>query len=274
MRPNPTIEWRVLLMNDYDTIKSLEEALDSLSFWMRFWTALVVFGLIVEYVPEVLKLFKTRPFDRSLLRAVMGGILITVGVAGELYIEFRASSREDALRTANKTIIARLDREAADARTKQAEAEKELARLQLALRPRHLDHEKFLAELGGKPKARAKIWYVPNDSESFMLASQVYHWLGLGQGDGAAWDVSKPEPIPEQGGYAGLANAPGAVRFGPGLGVGVVANKLQLNDPFKNPTALSALTAALGVSLRTGITGLVEPSLPDDLFIVVVAQKP
>ncbi len=76
------------------TIDALERALNSLGWWLSFWTFIVVIGLIIEYSYDLNKLFRTKPFKRALLMPLVGALLITIGVAGELYVDFRAS--EDA----------------------------------------------------------------------------------------------------------------------------------------------------------------------------------
>jgi hypothetical protein len=53
---------------------------------------------------------------------IAGGILITVGVAGELFVQFKASGKETELRKANDEIFASLNAEAATARNDAAAA--------------------------------------------------------------------------------------------------------------------------------------------------------
>jgi len=61
--------------------------------WLTCFTALVVIGLILEYRKDVIELF--RSFEWPKLGSVIGGILVTVGVAGELFVGFLASNIED-----------------------------------------------------------------------------------------------------------------------------------------------------------------------------------
>jgi hypothetical protein len=86
-----------------------------------------------------------------------------------------------------------------------------------------LDTDKVVRSLKDKPKAKAAIWYVRDDTESYALAGQINNPLG----SGAGWSVTEPEPIPEQGGDPRFQNAPACVRFGPGLGVGMLVQKLD-----------------------------------------------
>jgi murein DD-endopeptidase MepM/ murein hydrolase activator NlpD len=98
-------------------IDALEKSLDSLEFWLTFWTALVVIGLVVEYWHDVADLITTKPFDWKKFQTIIGGILITAGVAGELSIQFKAASVEGKLRTASHQVEALLNKEAEDARS-------------------------------------------------------------------------------------------------------------------------------------------------------------
>jgi hypothetical protein len=108
-------------------IKALERSLDSLGVWLAAWTALVVVGLIVEFGEDLRELIVERPFKWRLFRAMVGGLLITVGVAGELFVQFKAAKVETKLRADSHEIEARLNKEAADANKEAADARKESA---------------------------------------------------------------------------------------------------------------------------------------------------
>lgn len=88
-------------------------------------------GLIVEYWREVVSAFKHHSSEprwkRLLSGVVIGGVFITVGVAGEMWIEFRSSRVETRLRNANNAQLASLNAEAAMARKDAAQAERDLA---------------------------------------------------------------------------------------------------------------------------------------------------
>jgi hypothetical protein len=103
-------------------INRLNSSSDSLSCWLGFWTALVVIGLVIEYAHDVWKFLFEKPRDLSLLRQVIGGILITAGVAGELAIGMRQSSVETQLRDANSKIAAFLNEKAGEAYERAAQA--------------------------------------------------------------------------------------------------------------------------------------------------------
>jgi hypothetical protein len=85
---------------------ALETSLDSLRFWLDLWTAVVVLGLVIEYGPEILEMWRKVVVRHSLKRlfTLIGGALITGGVAGELYVGITASGAEAKLRIVNGSI--------------------------------------------------------------------------------------------------------------------------------------------------------------------------
>src|SRR5476649_2232843 len=78
--------------------EALERSLDSWMYWLLIATGLVVIGLILEYFPELEKLVRVRPFDWSNLGHLSGAILVVIGVAGELAVQYQASRVETDLR--------------------------------------------------------------------------------------------------------------------------------------------------------------------------------
>lgn len=67
-------------------VKALESSLDSWGNWLTFFTLLVVLGLFFEYWHEIRDLIKERPFKLRHFIKVAGAVLVTVGVAGELWV--------------------------------------------------------------------------------------------------------------------------------------------------------------------------------------------
>ncbi|HME34965.1 MAG TPA: hypothetical protein VKF84_06980 [Candidatus Sulfotelmatobacter sp.] len=102
--------------------KALEKSLDFWGLMLLFFTALVVVGLVVEYWHDVQE-FWTRltwpmasfPWDK--FTALAGGILVTIGVAGELLVTYKASLVETQLRENSHKIETLLTQEAGDAAT-------------------------------------------------------------------------------------------------------------------------------------------------------------
>jgi hypothetical protein len=113
------------------TIDSLEKSLTSLEFWLLAATALVVLGLVLEYwheIPESIIELK-RAWAWKPLLVIIGGVLITVGVAGELAVQFFASQKETNLRKANDAVFSILNTKAAEASDRATKAENDTARL-------------------------------------------------------------------------------------------------------------------------------------------------
>jgi hypothetical protein len=109
-------------------IKSLEKSLDSLSVWLIVWTALVVLGLGVELADDLRKVVKERPIKWTKhLLVIGGGLLITMGVAGELFVQFKASKVETILRADSHQVEALLNKQAADANKEAEEVRNEAA---------------------------------------------------------------------------------------------------------------------------------------------------
>ena len=120
------------------TIDNLEKSLTSLEFWLFAATALVVLGLVLEYwheIPEAIIDLK-RAWAWKPLLVIIGAVLITVGVAGELAVQFFAARKETKLRKANDAVFSILNGRAAETLEHAAKAderasqnEKEAARL-------------------------------------------------------------------------------------------------------------------------------------------------
>ncbi|MGI9071884.1 MAG: hypothetical protein ACR2JB_11375 [Bryobacteraceae bacterium] len=79
----------------------------------------------MEYVPDIVVMVLDHAFDRHLV----AGLVITLGVAGELFAGLLASQKEGELRTTNALIIGETTERAAKA--EQAAAEANLARVKL-----------------------------------------------------------------------------------------------------------------------------------------------
>ena len=188
-------------------IGNLEASLDSLGSWLLCFTALVVIGLIVEYAHDLWKLFAERPFNTKLLITITGGILITVGVAGEMFIQFKASHVETDLRR-------RFNQEAQDARrraviaeAKTAELENknlilardlekertDLLALQVEVAPRVLDQMAVIRSLKSYAGQEATVECVP-DEEARHIATLISGAL-----QASDWIVNGKPPLRIEG---------------------------------------------------------------------------
>lgn len=102
--------------------KSLETSLHHLELWLALWTLAVVIGLLVEYGFDLPNNIRHKEWH-----IIAGAILITLGVAGELYVEARASIVETNLRGLSDSITGELNRQTADAERQVEVARKDAA---------------------------------------------------------------------------------------------------------------------------------------------------
>jgi hypothetical protein len=168
--------------------RTLERSLDSLGFWFFASTALVVAGLIAEYRHEIVEFWEEvrRPaamFPWQKFWAIVGGVLVTVGVAGELIVGIKASSKEGGLRTINHQIEALLSDKAsenerqAEQLSKDAEALKsENLKLEALIQPRSLtlkQQQDIGAACSKFSGHRVKLYVYVGDTEGKVLAAQM-----------------------------------------------------------------------------------------------------
>src|ERR1700689_5801593 len=111
---------------DLSALEGISRALErSLDFWglmLLLATAVVVIGLVVEYWHDVQEFWMRLtwpmaafPWDK--FTALAGGILVTIGVAGELLVTYKASSAETRLRENSHKIEGLLTQQAGSAAT-------------------------------------------------------------------------------------------------------------------------------------------------------------
>jgi len=227
----------------------------------------------------------------------IGALVLILGLAGDLISVGMAQIE-----------AANLTREADDAKMSAEHAAKAAARANEYANgiarlswPRQLDASKFVALLNGKPKARVKLLYNPNDSEAWSFARDLYWWLGNGIGDhkGAGWIVFPPKPISRTDASKGLSspNAPiGMQLSGAYTGIGLTLRLRNTGTPSIPPLPASAcgsvplsrnclffaetgLTEAILMSVlpdeRGGAsTTEYDDSMPSDLIVLIVGPKP
>lgn len=111
-------------------ISTAEKSVDALYPWLFVATAVVVIGLVVEYWPDVKKLLSERPLDRKLMIEMIGGALVTIGVAGELMVQSYLSTAETTLRGADHKYSAELALRATTAENQIATTKAQTAQLQ------------------------------------------------------------------------------------------------------------------------------------------------
>jgi hypothetical protein len=159
---------------------TLENHVAAFEEWLKLWTAIVVLGLLYEYGCELLEPPRNWPpkrpwpFRHSVQLVKLGAVFVTVGVAGELYVEVMASPAQEALRKFNDTRLAELNKEAGDARKKSGDLERDNLLLQadvLKLRQRMADRRL-------SPEQQLRI------GEDLCRFAGIYVEIGLYNSDG------------------------------------------------------------------------------------------
>ena len=168
-------------------VSALEISLDFLESWITISTFLVVIGLIVEYWHPFCDLMeairKRPPFPWKKLLEITGGILVTIGVAGELWFQSRASDKQVLIRSATHEIEGLLNKEAGDARKeagkaneRAANAEERAATLLAEIQPRSLSlsQQRDIANAMRAFSGR-KVMVLSNrgDLEGYQLGKQI-----------------------------------------------------------------------------------------------------
>ena len=110
-------------------VKSLNDSLGPVGVKLSVATAAVVIGLLIEYADDIREgvtalrkdiqgrspFLNVRSLDSKVKRTLLGGLLVTGGVAFELVYEYNASVIEGQLQSANGQIVAFLNAKAHDA---------------------------------------------------------------------------------------------------------------------------------------------------------------
>jgi hypothetical protein len=155
------------------SIRSRENSLDSLETLLAVMTALVVVGLVLEYwheIPEAIAdLRRARRILWKPVCIIAGAILITVGVGGELLVQFFASGTQTELRSDNHQVEILLGERA-------AQAQLDTQRLRAALADRDLsqDQQKMIRDsLKSYVGKNVFIRSYPNDPEAARLIIEL-----------------------------------------------------------------------------------------------------
>jgi hypothetical protein len=203
--------------------------------------------------------------------------LVAIGVAAEFAGEWISRPLEKVIDHARELQItqltndtARLSAEGDLARKETAEAKLQLEHLRKLAGPRSLNHEVFIKELEGKPKAAVQIWYLPDSSDGWPFALRLRAALAS-----AGWEVGESGPIPELDPKNMLArDTPRAMAAG-GQPGGITVVGPGLDSPEVTPAR--ALFMALAKSTELGMYGSTGSQLmpvPEGTLRVVIAAKP
>ena len=305
-RLHPEAAQRSMALSELDNIsKALERSLDFWGVMLLLATALVVVGLVAEYWHDINKFWMLLRwpmalFPREELMRLVGGILVTIGIGGELLFTYRASRVETELRNNNHRIEALLTKEAGDPKISAegaataARQAKELADAigvtasqarawVLHLKPRYtsMDVKKFVESLKSVSPEKVEIMYEREDEEAYTLAGRIAMYLGHGEGN-AGRDVSGPRPVTEKGAFKNLPSRylgshpeyiPLIVRAGGSGGAGIIVKSIPPN-PGKGAIGASALLNALANSGALTVLHMYEePSMPDGLIRIVIGKQ-
>jgi hypothetical protein len=143
--------------------------LDSLRPWLYSASVAVIIGLVIEVTPDIRRLHWWH-WDNDLFIEVIGGAIVTVAIAAELFITFEASRAETKLRNDNALYVAFLEKEAANALSAASKANENAAKITREVGLRHLNGDTFLKILGTGPKGEYEIVYGAEDPDSILLA--------------------------------------------------------------------------------------------------------
>ena len=259
-------------------IANLEKSLDSLEIWLAVMTTLVVIGLVLEYwheVPDAIRQLRNRWSWEPLL-VVLGGVLITIGVAGELVVQFIASGKETELRRANDDSFSILNNEAGKARQvaadanlkaakadeRAADAEKEAQQLRTKAEDERLARVLIEQSLAGRSLSSSDEQRLSNRLGHFRdVQFAVWYHAGAAEEEAFAWDIAKA-----------LHSAKLKV-FSPASLMDLAGNGLQF-DP-----ALASLVSGVMVASTNGGQGriaaeLLVQALNDSGFDATLNPKP
>lgn len=246
--------------------RASENSLDGLGFWLFFFTALVVIGLIAEYRHEVVEFWEEirRPaamFPWQKFWAITGGVLVTTGVAGELIVGIESSREETGLRNTNHQIESFLndkasanEREAEQLRKDAERLKTDNLKLKASIQPRTLDADarkdigkelsKFASHFSGR---KIKVMSYAADAEGVVFSLEVMDVITR----------------------AGIVVDPVIGRIEP---VGLVDTGLNITGPSKDEDFIRALETSVHARLDTDICGEWNPKYSD--LEILVAVKP
>jgi len=210
--------------------RRLEHLLDIVGGLLLLSTMAVVIGLVVEYwdpihefIEELRRPAATFPWRR--IKELAGGILVTLGVAGELGFTYWASRIETSLRDDTTEIVGRLNDKAAEAERLAGEANKYAAEIQESVAPRRLtasQRASIKSELSRFARQQFEFgaWHDTFDLESSVFAQELVSALSKD----AHW---KAKPGFDVGGSVSMFTAAPAI---PVTGISVSATN---NDSTK-----------------------------------------
>jgi hypothetical protein len=173
--------------------KALEKSLDFWGLLLLLSTAVVVLGLTVEYWHDVKEFWAVvrwpmASFPWFKFKTLAGGILVTLGVAGEFFFTYEASRVETDLRNNNHKIEALLTKEADEAAKAGGEANERAEEMKDAIAPRRITPKERMTLASGLSrfsKQPVVAYSNPFDAEASILAAEILASL-----KSAKWDTT------------------------------------------------------------------------------------
>jgi hypothetical protein len=120
---------------------TLERSVDCWEGVSHFFAALVVFGLIVEYGGPIVDAIRNH--DWQFVAKSIGGVLVTIGVAGELIAGSRSTSKDGQLREANSMLAQKAGERIAELNMKAEQEKHARIKLQKEMAGRRISPEHF-----------------------------------------------------------------------------------------------------------------------------------
>lgn len=260
----------------------LESSAESCERWGWRCGGLVVIGVVAEFVIAALN----PPYGSFWERwgVAVADALVAFGVVGEIMFSRMGHSRQSELtQRANRELadakerLGDLELEAgfagertAQALERAAKAELELAKLQKLTAARSVDETAFCKKLVGKPKAPVAIEYLPDTSDGFWFAHQLFNALHK-----SGWEVGWPAPVPEIPSEHSIFGWTKAMYAG-GQPTGMTIVTPEGEVFLEGNTPQNALWNAIAASTDWGISGAASQfrPVPKGTLRLVIAAKP
>lgn len=208
--------------------------------------------------------------------AVLGALIFAVGMAALITGHFAGKEQGRKIDAQQERMLG-LEKDLAEAKTKQAEAELALAEVQRKQAPRTLSTEKFSEVLReslrtqpqprpGFLQQRITVLYQREDIEAFAFAGQIASALYQ-----AGWRDVGPEPLPS--GAGGPSSLPTVLKLGGDAGLSIVPQRRIHGGPDEAEKLL--ISALLGAFAACGLEAKIG-GLPYTFgnLAIIVGPKP
>ncbi|HZK92016.1 MAG TPA: hypothetical protein VFC56_17890 [Stellaceae bacterium] len=277
--PNPmNWRWRLLSHFSSNTPQSSNNdpsaVLESLEKWSFWATVAILVGIVLE-AWDTIHFAKPDDTFADIVAKLIADALIGIGLLVEAICIIRAIFETRREKRESDEKIAEANARAEEARERTAQAELKLEELRRRAGPRNIDHDGFVKEIAGRPKALVDIVYVSDVSDGFWLGKQLERALIAAQ-----WEITSTSPSPldpgihpdKEGGQ--LLSAHVAAGAQPS-GITVVTSG-TLDEFLKNPddnSPQTGLARAISFSIGSVAYGMANPSVPEGTLRVIIAGR-